>query len=524
MPAVFLGMLLFVTALYWPVTFDVPRSDLVTFLSIVDGLGWDAGSLKKVITTEFFGDERFQPLAFLLLYGEWKLFGPHVAAYHFLNELLHVANAFVFYRILLRIHREHWFALTTASAFLLAFSVFDIVGWPFHSYILCQILMSLIALELVIARPQSVACNLAAYFLAAVQMYFYEPGALSPIFLGIVQGVLLTQDRGIGRALLRVVPLVAACFAAYFVGLYLFSHLDDKTIIGDTAYRSILFDPLNLWDAIFKGLTALMDGALLQNFYLRPHIYINELVFLLPSWLGLRYGDQLPGALLLVIVLSGLLARSLLSYLKRNGLHERPLLPFALLAAIAIPLCLVAGSHSWHSLLAIAPIGAVLLICALLEWGGLMFARLSLPRYQGATDARICASFVSLEFIIALAVVREYLPGIGRFVLPVSAGRPGLAAAIWVIQMAALLAVVRAIWFSSSSRRLALIPLSGRTAGVIFLALPALAALGWGLLSAAGEAAASCRTLVRLPFVATWCRFSRLMAFYCASLSSSRSL
>ena len=483
-PAVFLGMLLVVTVLYWPVTFDVPRSDFVTFLSMVDGLGWDAGSLKKVITTEFFGDERFQPLAFLLLYGQWKLFGAHVAAYHLVNQLLHVANAFVFYRILLRIHREPWFALTTASAFLLAFSVFDIVGWPFHSYVLCQILMSLIALELVIARPQSIAYNVAAYFLIAVQMYFYEPGALSPIFLGIVQSALLMKDRSIGRALSRVVPLVTACFAVYFVGLYLFSHLDDKTIIGDTAYRSTLFDPLNLWNAIFKGLTALMDGALLQNLYLRPQLYINELVFLQPSWLGLQYGDQLPGALLLAIVLTGLLARSLFSYLKRNSPDQRPSLPFAILAVIAIPLCLLAGKHNWHSLVAIAPISAVLLICALLEWGGAVFARSSVQRLQSVTIARLCVSFVLLELIILFAVAREYLPQIGRFVLPISAGRPGLGIAIWTVQLGALLAIVLAIWFIRSSRWLTRIPVPGRAPLAILFSLPAVTVLGWALLKA----------------------------------------
>ena len=120
MPAVFAGMSLVIFALYWPVTFDVPRSDFVTFLSMVQGLGWDAESMKKVITTEFFGDARFQPLAFLLLYAQWKAFGAHVAAYHVLNELLHVANAFMLYRILFRIHGEQIFALLVAFAFLLA--------------------------------------------------------------------------------------------------------------------------------------------------------------------------------------------------------------------------------------------------------------------------------------------------------------------------------------------------------------------------------------------------------------------
>jgi hypothetical protein len=482
--AVFFGMLFVVMVLYWPVTFDVPRSDFVTFLSIVDGLGWDATSLKKVVTTEFFGDERFQPLAFLLLYGEWKLFGAHVAAYHFLNELFHVANAFLFYRILLRIHREHWFALTTASAFLLAFSVSDIVGWPFHSYILCQILMSLVALELVIARPQSIAYSVAAYLLAAVQMYFYEPGVLSPIFLGVVQGVLLMKDRGIGPALLRVVPLVATCFAVYLVGLYLFSHLDDKTIIGDTAYRSTLFDPLNLWNAVFKGLTALMDGGLLQNLYLRPQIYVNELVFLEPSWLGLQYGDQLPGALLLVIVLTALLARSLFTYLERNDPQERPFLQLAFLAAVAIPFCLVAGRYSWESLLAIAPLSVVLPTCALLEWGSPVALKLRLPRIEGISFARLCALFVMLELIVGFVVAREFLPRIGRFVLPMFTEHPGLTAAIAAVQISALLAIFVAIWTFSSLRWLARVPVWGRTLLVILFSLPAVVVLGWRLFNA----------------------------------------
>lgn len=487
MAAVFTGMLSVVLVLYWPITFDVPRSDFVTFLSIVDGLGWDSASLKKVITTEFFGDERFQPLAFLFLYAQWKLFGPHVAAYHLLNEMLHVANAFVFYRILLRIHHQHWFALATATTFLLAFSVFDVVGWPFHSYILCQILLSLIALELVLALPGSIACSLAAYLLAGVQMYFYEPGALSPFFLSIVHAFVLSKDRRIGSVLRRVVPLAVACYVVYGIGLYLFSHIDEKTIIEDAAYRNTLFDPLNLWSAIFKGLTGIMDGALLQNFYLRPHIYMNELVFLLPSWLSLNFGDQLPGAFLLMLVLTALLSRSLFSYYQRKRAYEWILLPCGGLAAAAIPLCFIAAKSSTVTLFAIAPVCIVLIICAQLEWGNPLLVRFP-QHFQQATILRLYASALWLELIIALWLARASFPSLGGFLLQILPERLAFIAAAWAVQLVAILSIFCLIWLLRPSYGLTKIPAVAMTLlKIIVVWFPAAVALAWVMSAAAND-------------------------------------
>lgn len=114
------------------------RSDQWFIVNIALKNPLNLSSILKSLRFEMFGEPRFQPLAYFLLFIVNKVFKTNFFFYHILAYLIHLINGLLIYVLLKRFLKDRTLASISAVFFVLMFSHADTVIWTHFIYISLQ--------------------------------------------------------------------------------------------------------------------------------------------------------------------------------------------------------------------------------------------------------------------------------------------------------------------------------------------------------------------------------------------------
>lgn len=278
--SVFSFFLLFLVLLYGETLYDLPRSDHALLFTIYERLSWDTEGLKNAISVAFFGDRRFQPLAFPLHFLQIRAFWDNIFLYHIVNLALHAVNGFFLFKCLNHFYKNQLLSFLNASVFLFAFTHVDFLSWPFHFYSLLQVSLVLAALLLLIKGGGRKGYLRTAYGLTLVQAYLYEPGVVFPLFL--LAADLYIHRAGMRKILKERLILITCVYSVYLITLALFWGLFTEVPLSGPGEEKELLSLSNMGRALVGTLFLHFDTALMHNLITKPLVRIDELVFFLP--------------------------------------------------------------------------------------------------------------------------------------------------------------------------------------------------------------------------------------------------
>jgi len=274
------GFFLFFTLVTFRYTlFEVLRADHAVTFSVIKHVEFTWGNLPRIMFVEFFGDKRFQPLAYLLHYFQLRAFGSEFLLYHLVSILLHVLNATLLF-VLVRIStgRKTIFSIVIAALFLTAFTHLDVISWPHHFYILLQVTLVLIAVLCFFRFHAGSGARFLffSYAFLCIQMFLYEPGVVFPGVLFLVSLIVWWRDQRKRTWIRRSAQLVAITYLLWGASLLAFLSWDTTSIWGD----------FTSWASLKGGLASVaylfVNTVFLHNVVPTPRVAIDELVFLVP--------------------------------------------------------------------------------------------------------------------------------------------------------------------------------------------------------------------------------------------------
>ena len=100
-----------------------------------------------------------------------------------------------------------------AAVFACAFTNVDVVHWGFHFYVLLQPCLTLCALHCLLSAERRGQRPWAAYGLALLQIYLYEPGILVPGIFFAVELIRFCKSRERGAALRQAAAMMLGSYA-----------------------------------------------------------------------------------------------------------------------------------------------------------------------------------------------------------------------------------------------------------------------------------------------------------------------
>jgi len=273
------------TFLFSPIVDNVLRSDYWFIRVLFAHISWSLEGVKKVATFELLGDPRSQPLAHLLLFARYTLFGDNIAAYHILNIGLHVANGFLVFLILSRLNTRFSLSVILGLLFIVLTSQFDTVVWTYHVFLVLGTGLFLVALLLII---QYIQLGRAIYFysglfLALLLALFYEAAILAPAILLLIvfwaKYTLSGETRKVSKQGMR--PLlygVLASYLVFFIVTFIMFQITrtgrNVSLLGDTLTRG------NLIEATKAVGLSLWENTFLKNIGIRPDIRFLDIIYL----------------------------------------------------------------------------------------------------------------------------------------------------------------------------------------------------------------------------------------------------
>ncbi len=274
---VFLGFFVLLLVVYGGTLTDVPRSDHLIVFAIFDHLSFPA-DFSKIAFVEFFGDKRFQPLAFLMHFFQIKMFGDNFVLYHLVVVFLHALNGALIFRLLRLSSRSNMFAILGATLFVVAATHLEAVAWPFHFYILLHVTLMLLAvLSLVKFKTSSNTIFLyLSYLLAFLQMFLYEPGVIFPAFLFLASALLWRSYPNRKHLIQRSFLLTAAVYFLFAAGYVQFLASDVA------AFPPSLARWANIQRALAGSFALFFNTSFLHNTIMMPHFVVSDLVYFQP--------------------------------------------------------------------------------------------------------------------------------------------------------------------------------------------------------------------------------------------------
>ena len=270
-------------SLYWGTMNDSPRSDHVIIFARFTELQIKWATLREILFVEYFGHFRFQPLAFILHYVQIKIFQFDFWKYHGVNVVLHALNAFLVLNLGLRAKQGWWASFAAAMLFLTAFTNIDLIGWPFHFYVVLQTTLTLLAVALLLRSESHPWALPSVYGLSLVQIYLYEPGLVVPFFLFVAHALLLPASHQKGKRLRTSFFLLVAVYVMYFSTVFAFivTEPSSQTVAGSQLVGRLI--ALRALLAITGSVLLILDTSLLHNLFAEPKLIIDELVFFAPA-------------------------------------------------------------------------------------------------------------------------------------------------------------------------------------------------------------------------------------------------
>jgi hypothetical protein len=264
------------------------RSEQWLIYNVFNDLGWSLRDLQQVATFEMFGGIRFQPLAHLMMYAQYKLFGANPLLHHLIQMALHVTVIFIVYLILIRLTRNQWYAFLFGILFATLFSQYDIVNWTYHVYIIVGTAASLIAILLVfrhIEKPRAsiLICGIISAVIAA---FIYEPFlAVLPV-LGLILIVhyffYARGSRPLYKSGIRTYIILTVSAAAIYISAFLYVFRISSHVITTSEIFSVgnLLDATKLVFANFLRSTLGQNSGYPLNSSIWDIVHINETVVL----------------------------------------------------------------------------------------------------------------------------------------------------------------------------------------------------------------------------------------------------
>lgn len=179
---------------YTPTFTHVFRSDHWILINWFNTLDFN---IKDIISAGFFDSfkhGRCQPLAYIILFLQYKLFGTNIFLYHLIQYTLHIINGILLFTLIKKLGVEKIYAILCSILFLTFYSHFDIIGWTFHLYIVLQTTFFLVSFIFILKYFEN---NKRIYiFLSSLSSFIllliYEPAIFVPIF-SIIFFILLCQ-------------------------------------------------------------------------------------------------------------------------------------------------------------------------------------------------------------------------------------------------------------------------------------------------------------------------------------------
>jgi len=270
--------------LFSPIVDNILRSDYWFIRVLFGNTGWSSEDIKGVATFELLGNPRSQPLAHLLLFARYTLFGDNIALYHILSIALHVTNGFLVFLILSRLNTRFSLSAIFGLLFIVLTSQFDTAVWTYHVYLVLGTSLFLLALLLVIRYIQlgRAIYFYSGVFLALLLALLYEAAILAPAILLLIVWVKYAlsgeEEKGSKQRLRPLLYSVLASYLVFFlVSFYMFQitkterdvSLVTDTLIGGNLIAATKAVGLGLWESVF-----------IKNIGIRPDIQFLDIIYL----------------------------------------------------------------------------------------------------------------------------------------------------------------------------------------------------------------------------------------------------
>lgn len=157
---------------YIPVDHDAFRGEMWELLNIRNVSNSRVDQLSKVLSFNCFQASRFQPLAFLLPYYSFEIFGVSFLASHLISQALHILCGVGVAYCCYKWTKNQSFSLIVFITSIYSFLTSDVIGWTFFSYIQLSTLFLIISLYCIVT--------------------FYENGRHKYLIYGYIFGILST--------------------------------------------------------------------------------------------------------------------------------------------------------------------------------------------------------------------------------------------------------------------------------------------------------------------------------------------
>lgn len=168
---------------YFPTFSHVFRSDHWILINWFNTLDFN---IKDIISAGFFDSfkhGRCQPLAYVILFLQYKLFGTNIFLYHLIQYTLHIINGILLFTLIKKLGVEKIYAILCSILFLTFYSHFDIITWTFHLYVVLQVtffLLSFISILKYFERYNKIYIFLSTFF-SFILLFIYEAGLFIPL-------------------------------------------------------------------------------------------------------------------------------------------------------------------------------------------------------------------------------------------------------------------------------------------------------------------------------------------------------
>lgn len=262
---------------------DVFRNDY-WLLNVVFIRSWEnlsPASLANVAFFEMFGDIRFQPLAHLLMFFRYIIFGNEIVLYNLLNMAIHALTALYVCLLLYGLTENRRLSFLLGLVFVTLPSQFDMVIWTYHIYIILGTLLALISVFYArrYAENGSSAAVVCSYVCAGLSVLLYEPSILLPLLAPcVILAALKRSDSAISPKKLLVFVAVACAFYLlyYLAASYGLGHFKRKNL---NAVAGLLKPEYLLlaFKAVFLNLaeTSLLKNLGVMAVDVKSLVYVN---------------------------------------------------------------------------------------------------------------------------------------------------------------------------------------------------------------------------------------------------------
>lgn len=261
---------------------DMFRSDDWFILMLFNNIdSYSLDTLREISFFEMFGHIRFQPLAHLIMFSRYLVFGNNLFLYHSLNIFLHIMTGFMVFLVVFSVIRNMKYSFLFGLLFITLPSQLDTGAWTYHIYIIIGTILILAAVYTVNRYSVTGSFNhlLSALGMGLLSILLYEPALLSLVSLFlIILGFYLSGKGSIQKSdFLKIAVLIAAVYAVYG-GLALYGYYATKA--KHTISLSSMAGAGSIATGVQVLFTDIWESLFLKNIGITPFVKIKDILYL----------------------------------------------------------------------------------------------------------------------------------------------------------------------------------------------------------------------------------------------------